>query len=356
MSVPPFDAVVVHCTTYLGHLEAIFAMLPVQSVTIYSKCGVMPQLEVRAATRLRIVNASNVGSCDHTYAAHLASLRSFRDSTLLFIKDTTFAIPIHQASTTYNALQDVLAAAAGPSGFGCGMHISMWRDLAQWHSTKLLGKFKMESYWVNSGRHGPGDKTKRIKSSYANLSMWWVDAKRSADLNLPEVIPVCYGGMFAFRESNARSVRWAALLPSLRNLEVNHFMERTWAGVLSRQVPPALLDRTHHLEKRDVPRGTAFNAYPGALVYYKQDKKTARPAPYTGPLASVVFRFHTFFSPRSPAEPPRAGDGTHAPGRAHSPPQGAGTPAKTSAKAKPRHTRPPLNHQTPSTPRSSNPP
>ena len=169
MSVPPFDAVVVHCTTYLGHLEAIFAMLPVQSVTIYSKCGVMPQLEVRAATRLRIVNASNVGSCDHTYAAHLASLRSFRDSTLLFIKDTTFAIPIHQASTTYNALQDVLAAAAGPSGFGCGMHISMWRDLAQWHSTKLLGKFKMESYWVNSGRHGPGDKTKRIKSSYANL-------------------------------------------------------------------------------------------------------------------------------------------------------------------------------------------
>ena len=61
MSVPPFDAVVVHCTTYLGHLEAIFAMLPVQTVTIYSKCGVMPQLEVRAATRLRIVNASNIG-------------------------------------------------------------------------------------------------------------------------------------------------------------------------------------------------------------------------------------------------------------------------------------------------------
>jgi len=189
---------------------------------------------------VRVVHSPNVGSCDYTYALHLSTLTTFRDEVVLFIKDTTYVGKPHNLDFRFRSLRDVLEEAAEPPGYGCGVEKRQltphwwpkegWRaePSLYWYSRARLETFFLKAY-NTSWRHFK--QAPYTASAFANLGQWWRHI-RPDGIQTREVLPVCYGGAFAFRESNARHVDWASLLPSLQVGEVNHFMERTWAALL----------------------------------------------------------------------------------------------------------------------------
>ena len=96
------------------------------------------------------------------------------------------------------------------------------------HWTNVLHFFKMKSY-INAS-----DKT--FESSFVNYGQWL----NATGIRLPyPATPVCYGGNFATTiETLKRRDRtfWTYLYQNLTradNMEEGHFMERTWAGLLT---------------------------------------------------------------------------------------------------------------------------
>ena len=78
-------------------------------------------------------------------------------------------------------------------------------------------------------------------------------------IKLPQpLVPVCYGGNFAVKIANAQQVPhqiWSNMELSLSrgdNIEEGHFAERTWAGVLYRNLSVSekdlLFSRTQGVE------------------------------------------------------------------------------------------------------------
>ena len=97
-----------------------------------------------------------------------------------------------------------------------------------WHRAANLSAFRIPYY-----------RGARIASGHADLGAWWArhpEVFARARLAHPH-LPACYGGGFAARLP-ADPPRVAALLDDLRNHEVNHFMERSWALLLLRRLEP----------------------------------------------------------------------------------------------------------------------
>ena len=100
------------------------------------------------------------------------------------------------------------------------------------HDKKILDEYSMTSHL-----RAKTDSDFEFKSSYKNLGEW----SRDVGLLYPDsdLIPVCYGGMFMTQKrglwKQPREV-WNNLEKSLSrgdNIEEGHFVERSWASIVS---------------------------------------------------------------------------------------------------------------------------
>ena len=218
------DVVVAHCKTALTALGASLSGFPVGVVHIYSRCNMTDHLYTGPG-RVLVRLLPNVGSCDMVYARHIANLRRRESGApiTLFVKDT-YLVPNrpHQAGAEWRDVASVVNE-ANRSGFACGMLFHALASSIVWHDRSKLRMFAMHSY-----------KGVRIKSNvYACLGAWWrAHPSIHGDvLRRTHVVPVCYGGVFAVHSAAIYS-KYALmhmLLEELENMEVNHFMERSWA-------------------------------------------------------------------------------------------------------------------------------
>lgn len=240
--------VVSHCTHSLAWLTEYLNMSAFQTMTIISKCGVVPNPAYGAQT----INLPNRGRCDHTYAwwmVHMASsdTRIQDNDIVLFVKDSH-----HVSIPSSNiALANITFQVANSNGFACAerpqlrlqeqlrgkefcqKHYLAFKRMTSFAYTAELDTFSSYSY--NGGRvKGVVRDHERFKSNYKNLGEW----RRAMGMEWTSIVPVCYGGMFAAKVKNIKAQVSISLLLALRslsradNLEEGHFMERSWAALL----------------------------------------------------------------------------------------------------------------------------
>ncbi|KAG7340740.1 hypothetical protein IV203_024283 [Nitzschia inconspicua] len=236
--------IISHCKSDLSWLEDFSAGHIVDSVTVISKCGA----EVTGGPDgMDILILPNVGRCDHTYAYYMAYMMEEKvpsydreNAVVFFLKDDISAENLHQDGS-WNSFSDMLQIASSERGFACGIQPSFIDAgpsryfVSAYHEYETLKEFSMHSYSRNI--KGYSSDTVSFHSGFSNIDEW----SRSLPGNPEpqEIVPVCYGGVFAASVSNILSQDpslWQSLTQSLsrgNNIQEGHFAERSWARLLS---------------------------------------------------------------------------------------------------------------------------
>ena len=261
-----YHVVVSHCKHKLSWIEAELRQVSCEqrSFTVYSKCGMQV---IGAPKTARIVRLNNVGRCDHTYAYHLATgpkPNVISEDVILFMKDTT---EIHQPAQRV-PFQNMLKVALGSNRFACGQKPfagadSKFRGISIWHNATVLSRFNLVRHTHNSYNKSQKDEN----SFHIGLNLGeWLDRFLGVKLH-HDIVPVCYGGVFATSTSQIRRHSrgfWLRASQSLSrgdNIEEGHFMERSWAHLFLE--PAAIRSQQKHILKRAL--GTIQREYNGLL-------------------------------------------------------------------------------------------
>lgn len=275
--------IVSHCQNSLLWLTDFIGGHNIASIHVISKCGITVQGAPKNST---ILELPNVGRCDHSYVYYINHFLNNekggvdKDTIIFFLKDDMSEENKHQRGE-WNNFESMLRSASSVNGFSCGIAERTplsWsttdESYSAFHSTEDLFEFQMELYDRNM--KGYASNTTEFQSAFNNLG----DFIRHTSNNLyPELVQVCYGGVFAVSYHNIKTINKSAwdkiekLLSRGNNIEEGHFMERAWAPMLStpnlkRYQIKALW---HHSGEE-----TAVFPYTGALVN-KRSKFYNRP-------------------------------------------------------------------------------
>jgi len=234
--------VVALCRGELSWLPAYIAGLERMSgvaanIYIYSKCNVTATLPMGiSATSL-----PNVGRNDHTFAHHIAGRYHSLEDVTFFIKDTLN--PNHPQHRGFDDLFDSadVYRTAVLLGFAChytAMEVA-GHTHSVWHNMGTLRDFALIAYPPNIHPGVVDEDFIAHSRPYGR----WLDSILDGVVDPPETLwPVCYGGNFAVTARNIRAVPhslWNRAQQSLargNNIEEGHYMERSWAGLLTRRL------------------------------------------------------------------------------------------------------------------------
>lgn len=287
------ELVVSHCDQPIDWIWSRFAPGTIfDSVTIYSKCG-KPVVGIPSEQKqesVTITNLPNVGRCDHTYAHWLAESAkntptNSEDDLVFFLKDNNNDYRTEKMWFTNVVKQfnlDQMIPVADDYGFACA-EIRWWRIDIKWyymgpvrmsayHNRDLLEAFKPMVY-----QRLKRDKTDSFDAKYDNLGNWFQDMisgvggeKQKSTVD-PDIVPVCYGGNFAFLKSQIASHPpsvYKAIETSLSrgdNIAEGHYAERSWARLLSKPLEATQLATLRQMTS-DHTTEWIHDAYVGVLL------------------------------------------------------------------------------------------
>jgi len=228
--------VISHCDEDMSWMKD-FLTFDIKDVTIYSKCGSPIN---NAPPGSKIIKMPNYGRCDHSYAnwmLHMEEKDATDNHIVLFLKASRESEGNgSHTGFLYRSMQDMVRIAVA-NGFSCGYQ----RSDFYFHDTVKIRDFAMNDY-----------KKENIKSSYANMGEY-LDAM-GAELPSP-ILPVCYGGNFAAKATQIWTKRniLKKIEQSLTrgdSIEEGHFVERMWAGLLSRPLDSDEIDVLNRIPTR----------------------------------------------------------------------------------------------------------
>ena len=296
--------VLAFCVHSLDWFHSAFSDVNITNLTVYSKCG--KGTEARdifnrgnMSVDISVVRLPNVGRIDHTIVHDMLSRSQSTspETVIVYIKDT-FPV-VHQKGLETASLHDMISKAAGPLGFGCGLQpspqlppsilckkdlsvlarvlrfvknpercipdlkTSCQQKLSAWHLTSELESFHLDGHTRTDGLYSKVD-DEAFQTNHSFRS--WLKEMR---ISLPYPVSLsCYGGTFAVRYEHIDKARVPLLkmhksLSRGDNILEGHFAERTWAGLLSSQLPPELLQRVLHTSVGVLP----FPHMSGCLVH-----------------------------------------------------------------------------------------
>jgi hypothetical protein len=234
--------VVSYCKSDLGWISDFTKgnKANIASIHVISKCGVPVKGAPDNAT-LEVL--PNVGRCDHTYAHYITTILDQKveqghekDSIVVFLKDNRI---LHQGTGQNNNFESMVQLASSTHGFACGVLPNLIRVdgkkvfISAYHEVKTLFKFTLGEY--NNVKY-----TKSVGvpfvSVYRNIGALY-DSLGAGPL--PTVVQVCYGGNFAASVPNIKKIDrpiWEKVEKMLSrgdNIQEGHYMERSWAYLLS---------------------------------------------------------------------------------------------------------------------------
>lgn len=266
--------VVSHCKKDVSWLDEFTTGFVISSVHIISKCGV-PVEGAPSGSTIEIL--PNVGRCDHTYLHYITSILSEKvekgtekNSVVVFLKDNRY---MHQ-SGHWNDFGTMVGMAGSHQGFSCGLipYMIMSKDdklllISSYHDTTKLFTFTMDEYVEPETGFYEGDGT-QFKAKFANVGEFY------RSLNVGEIldtVQVCYAGVFAASVTNIMHVDMSvwnqleALLSRGNSIEEGHFMERSWANLLSSPLKTLEIEALREFADFATPNDGFMN---GALVQY----------------------------------------------------------------------------------------
>lgn len=230
-----------HCSHDLHWILDFVKGYEITSIHVISKCGKPVTGAPKGST---IEMLPNVGRCDNSYSYYIAhildqkiGLGKEEDTIILFLKDDMSDLHQHGSWATFESMVRI---ASSVHGFACGVDITLaelnGHSISAYHDVKSLSRFSMEAY-VRPERFSDASVVK-FKSNYSNLGEFYKSIIGD-EVPLPRLTQVCYGGIFAASLKNIRSSdmrKWKRIEIALRrgdNIEEGHFMECSWARLLS---------------------------------------------------------------------------------------------------------------------------
>ena len=240
-----YELVVSHCDTSLDWLWDS-PLDHVSKITIYTKCK-KPVSDRPVPSIATVVKLRNVGRCDHTFAYHMARLGEEEpNNIIIFMKDSTYR---GAYKTEYlNAIRtlDDMGMIAMRNGFGCGekpatQHVDdvpVGNALSFYHQFQMWKRFQMLLY----NRDPVRDQLDSFISPYCSLGEFYDALPLPPRWVPPAYVPVCYGGVFAVQKERIHQYSkqfWASIeliLSRGDNIQEGHYMERSWALILSKQL------------------------------------------------------------------------------------------------------------------------
>ena len=246
--------VVSHCMSPLDWIESFVRGFNIQSIHIITKCG---HEVIGAPAMASVETLPNIGRCDHTYAYFVTTILPKQikpgeedDSVAIFLKDDISAKNFHQAGQ-WNDFEGLVRLASSDNGFGCGVisngHVEFGPHsflLSAYHETETLMSFAMNKYGRNI--KGYAVDASEFLSNYTTMGEWWEHLNVAEEL--PSIVPVCYGGVFAasVRNINRRKMSiWKTVEKALsrgNNIQEGHYAERSWASLLATPLQPYQID------------------------------------------------------------------------------------------------------------------
>ena len=244
----PVYLVVSHCKQDLFWLANLTSIFQIHDIVIYSKCGYPV---IGAPPNALVSLLPNVGRCDHTYAHYISELKA-TEGVVLFVKDTTHVHNIQEGNmkgmNNRRSYQTMVEEASGPSQFSCRQFIDPAVGISNEAIYTYLVKYSIAKY--NLSFHNYTTKQVEPFSIHRNMMSWMQGL--GVTLQQP-LTPVCYGGIFAVNVQRLQALDrkvWIGVRNSLSradNIEEGHFMERSWAGLLSMEQPMSIHSNNYSL-------------------------------------------------------------------------------------------------------------
>ena len=246
--------VISHCNKSLDWMKKYTeGFVNIASMHVISKCGV----EVQGAPDGAIVQElQNVGREGHSFAYYITSILpkviaspTEEDAIVVFLKDSVTEKIYQSGDFRRLDFKSLVRLASSENGFGCGTGI-VGGSTSAYHDKATLSQFSLS--WYGKGETDykdikMGEEHNKIpfESSYANLGSFFesLPIKQFLDQE-PGIVPVCYAGIFSASVANIyrREMRvWEALQKKLErgdNIQEGHFVERSWARLLSSPLKP----------------------------------------------------------------------------------------------------------------------
>ena len=244
--------VVSHCKHDLDWIYDFTKGYNIASIHVISKCGA----PVNGAPDIATIQVlPNVGRCDHTYVYYMSTVLhqkvekgDEKDSIIVFLKDDMSAENLHQPGA-WNDFGSMVRLASTTNGFACGivpaglykMDDNNRYFMSAYHDVKALFNFTIVEHVRNA--KGYASDGVEFKSVYANIGSFY-DYLGAPAGPLPEIVQVCYGGIFAASVSNIKKRDmsiWKAIEKSLsrgNNIQEGHYAERSWGYLLSTPLQP----------------------------------------------------------------------------------------------------------------------
>ena len=216
---------------------------------------------MNATTTIEVL--PNVGRCDHSYAHYITTILDEKikiskssngngdeekNSVVLFLKDNMSPENMHQGDQmekSWNDLESMLRVSFSENGFSCGIVISKSSHRSAYHNLSRLFKFKMKVYKSNKKVYSEYGDEVPFEYNIMNLGSFMKILDPGL---LPELVQVCYGGVFAASLSNIRKIKsstWETaekILSRGDNIVEGHFMERSWGVLLSTHLQQFQID------------------------------------------------------------------------------------------------------------------
>ena len=245
--------VISHCNEDMSWMKD-WLTYDIKDITIYSKCGSPIDY---APPGSKVITLPNYGRCDHSYAHWMIHMKE-EDATdnhiVLFLKASreTETNRGNHPGMNYRSFEDMLRIAMA-NGFSCGYS----QKNIYFHDTIRMRDFALEEY----------KEAEDIKSPYVDMGHY-LDAM-NVELPTP-ICPVCYGGNFAAKASQIwkkRDVLEEIERSLMRgnSIEEGHFVERMWAGLLSRPLDSDEIDVLNRIQTEITPFKPAIG-FAGRLV------------------------------------------------------------------------------------------
>lgn len=229
---------------------------------------------------IKLVGSDSYGRNDREFVAHIyANYRAKNFAEFVFfVKDSLGHYPISQLKRLNRQPEEVFRELVSGADFSC-IRKPDNGDLPRasvLHRRRELWRFRLLRY-VTAADYS----TQILDSTYAQANVSFcgfladvLSKTEFAKIRDKEVVPVCYGGAFAvrasalFRVSNETWGRISTTLAKHRNSELLHFMERSWAALLSsnHDIRQPALDAPDRFKHYEIVRFRENPSYPGMLV------------------------------------------------------------------------------------------
>jgi hypothetical protein len=204
---------------------------------------------------VKVISLPNVGGCDLAYAYFMNryieshSMEEALSSVILFIKDTPRTRTNHHFHSPkgYRTVGEMIDIASSNGNFICGVRTNC--DVSTFHTTNILYEYVIRRY-QRITELVAGVEAVQVNDfnlhAYNNLKDFHT---RALNWTFPnqDVTSVCYGGTFGVAASRlitlSNQPRERKVFPLLEDLLTRksslnmtieeHFVERTWGGLLS---------------------------------------------------------------------------------------------------------------------------